>query len=119
MTCHPDPALREKDLLFFAPRDEVGCQCYRSELWSFARIVVAHGLGAGREDSRCFSVKSNAKEGLADVPVIEKGTTVTDFRFRSGPTAFNTSALNPEVVSDNFPLVYRTPWRSTFRSSKL
>jgi hypothetical protein len=24
MTCHPDPALREKDLLFFAPRDEVG-----------------------------------------------------------------------------------------------
>jgi hypothetical protein len=23
-TCHPDPALREKDLLFFAPRDEVG-----------------------------------------------------------------------------------------------
>jgi hypothetical protein len=22
--CHPDPALREKDLLFFAPRDEVG-----------------------------------------------------------------------------------------------
>jgi hypothetical protein len=22
MTCHPDPALREKDLFFFAPRDE-------------------------------------------------------------------------------------------------
>jgi len=85
----------------------------------FARIVVAHGRGAGREDSRRFSVKSKAKEGLADVPVIEKGTTVTDFCFRNGPTAFNTSALNPAVVSDNFPLVYRIPWRSTFRSSKL
>jgi hypothetical protein len=24
MTCHADPALREKDLLFFAPRHEVG-----------------------------------------------------------------------------------------------
>ena len=24
MTCHPDPALREKDLFFFARRDEVG-----------------------------------------------------------------------------------------------
>jgi hypothetical protein len=23
MTCHPDPALGEKDLLFFAPRQEV------------------------------------------------------------------------------------------------
>ena len=29
MTCHPDPTLREKDLLFFAPRDEVGAWCYR------------------------------------------------------------------------------------------
>jgi len=28
MTCHPDPALREKDLLFFAPRDEVVALCY-------------------------------------------------------------------------------------------
>jgi len=27
-TCHPDPALREKDLFFFAPRDEVRHQCY-------------------------------------------------------------------------------------------
>ena len=70
---------------------------------------MAHGLGAGREDSRRFPVKSNAKEGLADVPVIEKGTTVTDFFFRNGPTAFNTSALNPDVVSDNFPLVYKIP----------
>ncbi len=24
VACHPDPALREKDLLFFAPRDQVG-----------------------------------------------------------------------------------------------
>ena len=53
------------------------------------------------------------------MPVIEKGTTVTDFCFRNGPTAFNTSALNPDVVSDNFPLVYKIPWRSTFRSTKL
>jgi hypothetical protein len=53
---------------------------------------VAHGLGARREDSRRFSVKSNAKEGLEDVPAIAKGTTVTDFFFRNGPTAFNTSA---------------------------
>ena len=68
-----------------------------------ARIVVAHWLGAGREDSRRFPVKSNPKEGLGDVPVIEKGTTVTDFCFRNGPIAFNTSALNPDVVSDNFP----------------
>jgi hypothetical protein len=60
----------------------------------FARIVVAHGLGAGREDSRRFSVKSNAKQGLENVPPIAKGTTVTDFSFRNGPTAFNTSALN-------------------------
>jgi hypothetical protein len=53
------------------------------------------------------------------VPVIAKGTTVTDFCFRSGPTAFNTRALNPDVVSDNFQLVYKIPWRSTFRSNKL
>ena len=26
-TCHPDPALREKNLLFFVPRDEVGAWC--------------------------------------------------------------------------------------------
>ena len=62
---------RTKDLLFFAPRDEVEDQCYRSAPWCFARNVVAHWLGGGREDSRRFSVKSNAKEGLADVPVIE------------------------------------------------
>jgi hypothetical protein len=80
---------------------------------------VAHGLGTGRADCRRFAVKSNAKEGLEDVPVIAKGTTVTDFCFRNGPTAFNTNALNPVVVSDNFPLVYKIPWRSTFRSNKL
>ena len=28
MRCHPDPALREKDLLFFAPREEVEDYCY-------------------------------------------------------------------------------------------
>jgi hypothetical protein len=26
-TCHPDSALREKDLFFFAPRAEIGHQC--------------------------------------------------------------------------------------------
>ena len=80
---------------------------------------MAHRPAAGREDSRLFSLKSNAKEGLEDLPLIEKGTTVTDFCFRNGPAAFNTSALNPDVVSDNFPLVYKIPWRSTFRSTKL
>ena len=86
---------------------------------AFARIGVAHGQGAGRKGSRRFSAKSNAKEGLEDVPAIAKGITVMDFFFRNGPTAFNTSALNPDVVSDNFPLVYKIPWRSTFRSTKL
>ena len=76
---------------------------YRSMLEFFARIVATYRLGAGREDSRRFSAKSNAKEGLGNVPVIENGTTVTAFCFRNGPTAFNTRALNPDVVSDNFP----------------
>jgi hypothetical protein len=30
MTCHPNPALREKDLFFLAARDEVGRLCYSS-----------------------------------------------------------------------------------------
>jgi hypothetical protein len=29
-TCHPDPALREKDLLFFAPHEEVEDQYFRT-----------------------------------------------------------------------------------------
>ena len=80
---------------------------------------MAHWLGGRREDSRRSAVKSSAKEGLEDVPRIAKGTTVTDFCFRSGPIAFNTKALNPDVVSDNFQLVYKIPWRSTSWSSKL
>jgi len=40
MTCHPDPALREKDLLFFAPRDEVGALCYRTP--GYRTLVPEH-----------------------------------------------------------------------------
>jgi hypothetical protein len=40
MTCHPEPALREKDLLFFAPRDEVGAQCYSAAWWPQPNLAM-------------------------------------------------------------------------------
>jgi hypothetical protein len=43
-TCHPDPALREKDLLFFAPRDEVG---------AYWRSLSTPKLGAGASGGSC------------------------------------------------------------------
>src|SRR5258708_38195371 len=58
-----------------------------------------------------FPSKSSANAGCVDVQVIVNGTIVTDFFFIRGTIAFNTTALNPDVVSDSFPLVCKTPRR--------
>ena len=46
------------------------------------------------------------------MPVITKGR-VTDFFLINGPSAFNITDLNPEVVSATFPLVWSTPSKFT------
>ena len=53
------------------------------------------------------------------MPVITKGTTVTDFFLMNGPSAFNTTDLKPDVVSATFPLVWSMPRRFRLLSTRL
>jgi len=76
---------------------------------STALAVVCLLPYSGRTESLCFRLlalsRSKANEGSLEVPLITNGTTVTDFFFINGPSAFNTNDLNPDFVSARFPLV--------------
>ena len=76
---------------------------------STASAVVCLLPYSGRTESLRFRLlalsRSKAKDGSLEVPLITNGTTVTDFFFINGPSAFNTNDLNPDFVSARFPLV--------------
>ena len=111
MTCHPDPALREKDLLFFAPRDEVGAWCYRLRgltlrLFDMGDVVTQlmsgqHPRNAGHRKRLC-PPRGSARYVYQPSPSF--GTPVSSFEFPISNLQFPVSNFRFPVSSLQFPI---------------